>query len=159
MTDPCAEQAAFQELCAYTLTHGDPFFIHQLVVDAWAAQHADGQTKPIALTFALLGLYLAVEQGVTGRQVQRAHMQLGRKKHQWPGLVLPDDRGSMTAADVMQAPAGPDRDRAIHDWCASVWTAFGRNRETIVNVLNDHGVRLGQTTTTGDELSFPESTA
>jgi hypothetical protein len=28
-----AEQIAYHELCAYTLTHGDPRFIHQHVVE------------------------------------------------------------------------------------------------------------------------------
>ena len=48
----------YHELSAYTLSHPDPSFIHQYVVDAFAAQTADENTKPIALTFALVGLYL-----------------------------------------------------------------------------------------------------
>jgi hypothetical protein len=36
--------------------HRDPSFIHQYVVDAFAAQQADEQTKPMKLTFALVGL-------------------------------------------------------------------------------------------------------
>ena len=51
-------EAAYHELCYYTLTLGDPAFIHQHVVDAFAAQQADEQTKPIKVTFALVGLYL-----------------------------------------------------------------------------------------------------
>src|SRR5947208_5045046 len=108
---------AYDELCAYTLTHGDPAFIHQHVVDAFAAQTANAQTKPIALTFALAGLFLHVERAVSGRQVQRFHMQMARKKRPWPAVFLPADRGAMTAADVMAAPAGPERDRAVDRWC------------------------------------------
>lgn len=40
------ETQACQELQAYTRSHGDPSFIHQHVVDAWALQHADEHTKP-----------------------------------------------------------------------------------------------------------------
>ena len=36
---PPAEHAARDELYAYTLMHGAPEFIHQYVVDAFAAQH------------------------------------------------------------------------------------------------------------------------
>src|SRR5438309_9926111 len=104
---------AFNELCYYTLAHGDPAFIHQHVVDAFAAQTADEQTKPIKLTFALVGLYLHVEKQFTGRRVQLAHMKLAREKHPWPPLVLPEATGAMTAADVLVAPAGPERDAAI----------------------------------------------
>ena len=64
-----AETTAYHELCCYTLTHGDPAFIHQHVVDAYAAQDASNTDNPIRLTFALVGLYLHVERGFTGRQV------------------------------------------------------------------------------------------
>jgi len=67
------QHEAYDALCAYTLTRGDAAFIHQHVVDAFAAQSADEATKPITLTFALVGLYLHVERQFTGREVQRAH--------------------------------------------------------------------------------------
>jgi hypothetical protein len=133
------DEPAFHHLSAYTLTRGDAAFIHQHVVDAYAAQHADANTKPIKLTFALVGLYLLVEQEMTGRQVQRVHMRLARQKHQWPAFMLPHDRGGVTAADVMKAPEGPGRDRAIHDWCRSVWAAFSANREVVAELLKRHG--------------------
>ena len=57
------EQDAYDRLQCYTLAHGDPAFLHQHIVDAWAAQHADDRTKPIGLTFALVGLYLHLEKG------------------------------------------------------------------------------------------------
>ena len=44
------EKEAYDELCAYTLSHDDPAFIHQYVVDAWCAQHADAQTKLLCFT-------------------------------------------------------------------------------------------------------------
>src|SRR6266404_5784085 len=115
---------AYHEVCYYTLAHRDPSFIHQHVVDAFAAQHADEQTKPIKLTFALVGLHLHVEKQFSGREVQRVHMGLARRKRAWPSFALPHERGSMTVADVLAAPAGPERDKAIHAWCASVWEAF-----------------------------------
>jgi len=134
------EQDAYNELCCYTLAHADPSFIHQHVVDAWAVQHADETTKPIKITFGLVGLYLRVEQRWSGRRVQRAHMALAREKHAWPSFALPEDRGTLTARSVMAAPPGPERDAAIDAWCASVWTAFARNRETIVDLLARHGI-------------------
>jgi hypothetical protein len=133
-------QDAYNELCYYTLAHRDPAFIHQHVVDAYAAQHADAETKPIKLTFALVGLYLQIEKGLSGRQVQRVHMELAQRKQQWPMLLLPKERGTMTAADVMAVQAGPERDRAIHAWCALVWSAFHECRPTIVHWLRERGI-------------------
>lgn len=129
------EQDAYDELQCYTLAHRDPAFIHQHVVDAWAAQHADKQTKPIALAFALFGLYLHVEKGLSGRHVQRAHMAFARQKRTWPAFVLPHERGAITAVRVMAAAAGPERDAAIDAWCASVWAAFRESHAQIVELL------------------------
>jgi hypothetical protein len=91
----------YNELCYYTLAHRDPSFIHQHVVDAFAAQHADEKTKPIKLTFALVGLYLHVEKQFSGKRVQQVHMDLARQKRPWPSFALPSKRGSQTAADVL----------------------------------------------------------
>jgi len=127
---------AFDELCFYTLAHPDASFIHQHIVDAYAAQTADEATKPIKLTFALVGLYLHVEKEFTGKRVQRAHMDLAKRKQPWPALAQPLDRGTITVAEVLAAPHGPLRDRAIHDWCASVWQAFRGNRGVISDLLS-----------------------
>ena len=136
-----AEEEAYHELCAYTLTHGDPAFIHQHVVDAFMAQHANEETKPIGITFALVGLYLHLERGFSGRHVQRAHMTLAKEKRPWPRFPLPANRGPMTAADVLAKPAGGERDRAIDAWCASVWAAYREgSRQTIVDLLRQYGI-------------------
>ena len=130
------EREAYDELCAYTLTHGDPRFIHQHVVDAYAAQHASPDSKPIGLTFALAGLYLHVEKNLTGRDVQRAHMTMAQQKREWPRWTLPSNRGDITATQVLAEPEGPDRDRAIDAWCESVWSAFApSNRAKMIQLL------------------------
>jgi hypothetical protein len=111
----------YHELTFYTLAHPGPDFIHQNVVDAYTAQHADSTTKPIAVTFALIGLYLCLEHGFTGRQAQRSHMRMARHRKPWLTLPLPDHRGDITISDVLAAAPGPARDAAIRRWCASVW--------------------------------------
>ncbi len=135
-----SERGAYEELQAYTLAHGDGAFIHQYAVDAWAAQQADERTKPIALTFALVGLYLHLERGFSGRQVQRVHMLLARHKRSWPSFPLPRERGSITASQVVAAPPGPVRDHAIDAWCASVWEAFGDSHRAVAELLERHGI-------------------
>jgi hypothetical protein len=134
------EIEAYNELCGYTLSLRDPTFIHQHVVDAFAAQHADEQTKPIGITFALVGLYLHLEKQFSGKEVQRAHMTLAKRKHLWPEFDLPHDRGSMTAVDVLAAPPGAERDRAIDAWCTSVWQAFHHNRDRVAVLLRERGI-------------------
>jgi hypothetical protein len=128
-------RAAYDELYVYTM--GRPGFILQHVVDAFAVQTANRDAKPIAIVFGLVGLYLHVEKQFSGRQVQKTHMELGRRKRAWPSVYLPEDRGSMTVADVLAASEGPGRDMAIDDWCRSVWGAFGGSRQTIIALLRE----------------------
>jgi hypothetical protein len=140
MTTPPAELSAYDQLYLYSGTRGRDTFILQLVVDAHGAQIATTETKPIALVFALIGLFLHVEKGFTGLQVQDVHMQLGRKKHQWPKITLPTRRGDITAVDVLKVAEGPQRDAAISEWCRSVWEAYRENRHTIIELLHRHRV-------------------
>ena len=129
-------QDAYTELTFYTLSHPDPSFIHQYAVDAFTAQQADSQTKPIGVAFALIGLYLHVERNETGRQVQHVHTLLARRRKHWPRFVLPEQRGSISVSDVLATPAGPKRDAMIERWCASVWDAYrASSREQVIDLL------------------------
>ena len=133
VVDMDAARAAYDEVYVYTMAR--PSFILQHVVDAFAAQTASDDSKPISVVFALVGLYLHVEKHLHGRQVQQVHQLLGRQKRTWPTVHLPKDRGTMTVADVLAVPAGTDRDKAIDAWCQCVWTALSGNRQTIIDLL------------------------
>src|SRR3954454_23347074 len=117
-------QRLCDELSLYTLSHGDVFFIHQVAVDAYAAQHAGPASKPITVAFTLIGLCLLLERGHTGRAVQRAHMRLANRSKRWPSFDPPANRGGVTVADVLRAAPGGERDTAIMRWASSVCMAW-----------------------------------
>ena len=119
---------------------GRPGFLLQHVVDAYGAQTATSDSKPMAVVFALVGLYLHVEKHFSGRQVQKVHARLARRKRAWPVLDLPGDRGDLTVADVLAASAGLERDRLIDAWCACVWNAFHASRPHILRLLQEYQV-------------------
>lgn len=129
-----SEKEAFNELSYYTLSHVDPAFIHQYIVDAYAAQHADEKSKPIKIAFALIGLYLHIEKHYSGKEVQKAHMRLAKKKKQWPLFDLPAHRGNIGVTDVLRAKPGPPRDRAIKEWSASVWGAWSESHAKVADL-------------------------
>lgn len=137
-----AEERAHNELAAWTLGLRDREFIHQYVVDAWTAQHAGENTRPMPVAFALLGLYLHLEQGFSGRAVQRAHMQLaqpsgrGPGRRVWPRFALPSDRGCLTACDVMAA-SEQERPEAIDRWCRSVWSAWVHSHAAVAALAQE----------------------
>lgn len=136
------EQNAFHQLTAWTLSLGDREFIHQHAVDAWAAQHADENSSSIGIAFALVGLYLHLEKGFTGREVQRAHMQLaqphgrGPGRKNWPRFLLPARRGSVTVCDVIAAPEHR-RAQALDGWCRSVWDAWKESDEAVAELAKE----------------------
>lgn len=131
-------RVVFDEVYVYTM--GRPGFILQHVVDAFAVQNANHDSKPIVVVFGLVGLYLHVEKEFSGRQVQEAHMRLGRRKREWPNIFFPEDRGTMTVVDVLAASAGPERDTAIENWCRDVWASFGENRQAIIDLLREYQI-------------------
>lgn len=132
-----ATEDLFHELSYYTLAQRREEFIHQYVVDAYGAQSASASVKPIRLVFALVGLYLHVEHGCNGRQVQRIHTQLAQRKPALPQISVPASRGALSIVDVLNVPPGPERDRKIEDWCKSVWAAYSHNRKAVIGLLGN----------------------
>lgn len=124
-------RALLNELSYYTLAQRDPRFIHQHLVDAYGAQHVRPSRSTIGAAFALAGLYLAVERGFTGRQVQKLHMLMGNRSKVWPRFVPPNEVGPRTVADVVTVEPGPARDQALIDWCRSVWNAWSRDQDRV----------------------------
>ena len=129
-----SDQDLFHELSFYTLAHPDPSFIHQHAVDAYAAQHADETSKPIYVVFALIGLYLYLEKDFTGRQAQKAHMELAKWRRPWVMPQLPEERGAIGVADVVAVPPGAQRDAMIRSWCEAVWQAWKGNHKEIADL-------------------------
>ncbi|HMK53599.1 MAG TPA: DUF5946 family protein [Methanobacteriaceae archaeon] len=135
MTKEKSEQELFYELTYYTTVHPDPSFIHQHAVDAFAAQIADENTKPVTITFALVGLYLLIEKNFSGKEVQNAHVKLAKHRKRWPKFNLPKERGNITIRDVISIPPGSKRDEFIFKWCKTVWDAYIESHEKVAYLL------------------------
>lgn len=128
----------FNQLSFYTLSHPDQvYFIHQHVVDAFIAQTANTDTKPIGIIFSLVGLYLLNEKRYTGRQIQQVHMQMSKNKKTWPPIRIPQNKGLLSISDVLAATPGPDRDSTIKKWCAAVWEAYKESHKAIEAIIQN----------------------
>jgi hypothetical protein len=121
----------YSDLLSYTVAKQDPEFIHQYAVDAYAAQHGGGTTRNISIAFGLIGLYLATERGYTGRQVQRAHMQIARIQKDWPRLEPPARLAGVTVMDVFRAGTGSEKDAMIRQWMVAVWESWTDRQEWV----------------------------
>lgn len=128
----------YGELSDYTLTRADDEFIHQHAVDAYAAQHATPTAPAIGAAFALVGLYLTIERGFTGRQVQRAHQLLATRSKSWPRFTSSASAGRRTVADVLREAPGAARDAALHQWAAAVWSAWTPAHPRVAALVREH---------------------
>ncbi len=124
----------FTNLCGFTLSNNDEQFIHQLIVDAYGAQHAGGCTKNITVIFALIGLCLVVEYNYTGRQVQLVHMKVPKQK--WPPLELPYKKALITVKDVLEAPTYLQKEILIYKWVRSVLDSWAEQHNYICKITN-----------------------
>lgn len=125
---------SYNQLAYYTLSHKGNDFIHQHVVDAFAIQTANENTKPIKLVYALAGIYLHIVKKYTGKQVQEAHIKMSKKSKVFPNISLPVNRGDIYINDVLKISDPAERDKQIHKWCASVWDAFTDQHLTIIEI-------------------------
>jgi hypothetical protein len=134
MNDP------LHQLFCYTLNHPDPKFIHQHAVDANTLQQANATTKPLAVVFALVGLYLFLKEDFSGKSVQRVHMDLVAFKQQLPKYNLPTAKTEFTVATLLEASSGPERDLAIRNWCEAIWENWSNNELVIKSWLQMHKI-------------------
>lgn len=119
----------FNELSGFTLMHNTSEFIHQYAVDAYGAQHAGLPTKNIRVAFSLIGLCLAIEHDYTGRQVQLVHMKI--PKQDWPSLDIPEQKTSITVADVLDANPDAEKIDILRNWMKAVWESWSQHHEWI----------------------------
>lgn len=114
----------YNELAYYTLSQDVKYFIHQHVVDAYTAQYATKSTKKIALFFALAGLYLTVEKGYSGKQVQLAHLKMANDKEMIPSLHPINIEQTNKIETILLFAPGAERDKKIIEWCHWVWDKY-----------------------------------
>ena len=135
---PCACRKLFDELSAFTLSLSDKEFIHQLVVDAYSAQHSGINMKPITTVFALVGLYLTFEHGYNGKEVQRAHITLGKTHRQWPRLNPPAEKSALTVLNVLQSLTPENHRERINSWGKSVRLLWISEHENIGKLVKTY---------------------
>ncbi len=127
------------DLSALTLSLRDKDFIHQLVVDAYAAQHSGANVKPVTTAFALIGLDLVFERGYTGRQVQKVHIALGKTRRQWPHFVPPSGKAALTVRDVLENVSRDSYAGWVYQWGKSVWDLWQAEHVEISRLVHQSG--------------------
>ena len=112
---------------------------HKLTVDTYGAQHAGRSAARIGVAFALIGLRLSLDEGLSGEEVRDAHQYLAATFKDWPEFAPPAEPTWMTVYEVALATSPDDHARLVHRWVAEVWAAWEQVRENVVALL---GARL-----------------
>lgn len=105
--------------------------VHQLTVDAYAAQHAGGAHPDKSVCVHLVGLHLALEDGVPPVDVAPKLQRLAGIVTAWPHLDPPGDRAPLTICDVALAESPGAHVNRVREWAAQVWRSWSPHHETI----------------------------
>ncbi len=121
------------EVSAFESEHPALLAGHQLLVDAYGAQHAP--VDSIRLPYSLVGLLLALEEDWSGAAVRALHGRMGKPQPHWPAFTRPPTLGERTILDVVEAGARaasePGHEAGLRSWAADVWTAWSDQRDEV----------------------------
>lgn len=106
---------------------------HQVVVDAYATQHAGGTSRRQVQTvgLCLMTLRLFLDNGVHPAEGPALHKRMVARRPDFTRLAPPDTRGLMTVADVLTARSASEHARHALEWGAQVWRAWAPHHATI----------------------------
>jgi hypothetical protein len=130
----CAEVAG--ELLGFELEHlAELGRLHQLRIDAYAAQHVGPRSPAIGAVFALNGLYMYLERGSGNLDVRTAHGIMANSRSDWPPLTPPDRVADLTAHAVLRAGTLEDVGKQMIDWADQVWNSWPDHDQQLIRDL------------------------
>ncbi|MFI9818422.1 DUF5946 family protein [Saccharothrix variisporea] len=146
--DPPAERdasaacfARYGELLARSYGIAEYRPVHQLVVDAYVAQHPGGTSRREVQTTALclMTLCLAVEDGVDPRRGPELHKKMVADRPDFHWLAPPRRDGLLTVEDVLAAADASEHQRLVWAWARELWRAWEPHHATI-RAWNTHAL-------------------
>jgi hypothetical protein len=105
--------------------------VHQLTVDAYAAQHAGGPHPDKSVAVHLIGLYLVIERGMKTTEVPKRLQQLAESTAQWPHFEPPQSVWPITVLDVALAD---DHAAKVREWSGVVWRAWAAQHAAVAEL-------------------------
>ena len=135
-SDAC--RAVRAEVAGYELAHlAEVGRWHQLVVDAYGAQHPSDAGPAIGTAFGLIGLHLALEAGRSGLEVRDAHQLLGNRYRDWPRFPAPAGWGRLTIVDLALAGDPSGYLETLHQWAGEVWSAWSEQHDAVAALIRE----------------------
>ena len=107
--------------------------VHQLTVDAYAAQYPGVPTPQAIRSVAvhLIGLYAVFERGCVPSRATRVVQRAANQKLEYVWLDPPSSRGTATIVDAHHAVDPGEHAERIERWAKSVWNAWQLHHPTV----------------------------
>ena len=112
--------------------------VHQLTVDAYAAQHAGGNHRDKSVMIHLAGLHLVLERGLRPTEVPHLFQQLAKVVRAWPHLPPPTERCAVTVFDVALAESVEDHAKLAQEWAQTAWRSWAAHHQQIRDFVVAH---------------------
>jgi len=112
--------------------------VHQLTVDAYAAQHAGGNHRDKSVMIHLSGLYLVLVRGLRPTMVPPVLQRLAAVVREWPHLAPPAALSALTVFDVALAESIEDHARLVREWAEFVWRSWSPHHQELRDFVTAH---------------------
>ena len=139
MTASPACWEAFGRVLAAVYASAERMLFHQVVVDAYAAQHpGEGQREQVqSVGMHLMTLCLFLEHGVDPSLGSGLHRRMIRRPAFHP--IRPAGISPVTVLHVpLEGPGGKARE-AVYEWGRAVWELYAHEHRTVRGWLQDAG--------------------
>lgn len=124
--------ARFGEISAREYENHEDLGVHQLTVDAYAVQHpGEPERRSIqSVAVHLMTLGMVIEDGADPRHGPTLHKRIV-KRPAFAWLDPPAMEGRLTILHVLEAEDPSAHERAVREWAADVWDAWGPHHYTV----------------------------
>ena len=124
---------AYGELLSRSYSDARYRAVHQVFVDAYAAQHAGGSSRREvqAVALCLMTLCLVIEHDVDPAEGPSLHKRMVAHRPDFTWLAPPSQHHLLTVADVLAAQNARQHCRLVRKWSYQVWQAWSAHHATI----------------------------
>jgi hypothetical protein len=130
----------FEEVLAGSAGNPDVYAsVHQLTIDAYAAQHAGAKHPDRSVVVHLAGLYAAFELEMPFAEVPLMLQRGAARVKQWPHLRPPEFPSPLTIIEVALSETPPDHLTNVSSWAFSVWNSWVDHHADIKRLVDQHG--------------------
>jgi hypothetical protein len=113
--------------------------VHQMTIDAYAAQHAGGAHPDKSVVVHLVGLHATFVMGIPHLQVAPRLQRLAGRVQEWPHFRPPLVPAPLTILDVAMAETPAEHLQRVKLWAEEVWNSWADHHGAVARFVAAHG--------------------